>query len=237
MKENLIVNRNKKVLLNWFKYEYKLPVAFIDNSFKDRASRNIVGVRELAPEINFMEQLYIFLSFITIAGAIMVISSLNPIHSVFWLVLVFLNSSILLILLGFNFIPLMLIIVYVGAIAILFLFVIMMLDILQLRRIESISNIIPIVVCVFVNVLTYVLLYFKDFSIYVNFSNSNLWNLNSESQVNFIAKSLYSFYGYPFIIISLLLLVAMIGAIILVLDLGLITRRQVLTDQHQRIIN
>lgn len=237
MKENLIVNRNEKVLLNWFKYEYKLPVAFIDNSFKDRASRNIVGVRELAPEINFMEQLYIFLSFITLAGAIMVISSLNPIHSVFWLVLVFLNSSILLILLGFNFIPLMLIIVYVGAIAILFLFVIMMLDILQLRRIESISNIIPIVVCVFVNVLTYVLLYFKDFSIYVNFSNSNLWNLNSESQVNFIAKSLYSFYGYPFIIISLLLLVAMIGAIILVLDLGLITRRQILTDQHQRIMN
>jgi len=237
MKENLIVNRNEKVLLNWFKYEYKLPVAFIDNSFKDRASRNIVGVRELAPEINFMEQLYIFLSFITLAGAIMVISSLNPIHSVFWLVLVFLNSSILLILLGFNFIPLMLIIVYVGAIAILFLFVIMMLDILQLRRVESISNIIPIVVCVFVNVLTYVLLYFKDFSIYVNFSNSNLWNLNSESQVNFIAKSLYSFYGYPFIIISLLLLVAMIGAIILVLDLGLITRRQILTDQHQRIMN
>lgn len=237
MKENLIVNRNEKVLLNWFKYEYKLPVAFIDNSFKDRASRNIVGVRELAPEINFMEQLYIFLSFITLAGAIMVISSLNPIHSVFWLILVFLNSSILLILLGFNFIPLMLIIVYVGAIAILFLFVIMMLDILQLRRIESISNIIPIVVCVFVNVLTYVLLYFKDFSIYVNFLNSNLWNLNSESQVNFIAKSLYSFYGYPFIIISLLLLVAMIGAIILVLDLGLITRRQILTDQHQRIMN
>ncbi len=196
-----------------------------------------MGVRELVPEINFMEQLYIFLSFITLAGAIMVISSLNPIHSVFWLVLVFLNSSILLILLGFNFIPLMLIIVYVGAIAILFLFVIMMLDILQLRRVESISNIIPIVVCVFVNILTYVLLYFKGFNMYINFSNSSLWNLNSESQINFIAKSLYSFYGYPFIIISLLLLVAMVGAIILVLDLGLITRRQVLTDQHQRIKN
>lgn len=196
-----------------------------------------MGVRELVPEINFMEQLYIFLSFITLAGAIMVISSLNPIHSVFWLVLVFLNSSILLILLGFNFIPLMLIIVYVGAIAILFLFVIMMLDILQLRRVESISNIIPIVVCVFVNILTYVLLYFKGFNMYINFSNSSLWNLNSESQINFIAKSLYSFYGYPFIIISLLLLVAMVGAIILVLDLGLITRRQVLIDQHQRIKN
>lgn len=184
-----------------------------------------------------MEQLYIFLSFITLTGAIMVISSLNPIHSVFWLVLVFLNSSILLILLGFNFIPLMLIIVYVGAIAILFLFVIMMLDILQLRRIESISNIVPIIVCLFVNVLTYILLYFRDFNINISFSTSNLWNLNSESQINFIAKSLYSFYGYPFIIISLLLLVAMVGAIILVLDLGVITRRQILTDQHQRLTN
>ena len=131
----------------------------------------------------------------------------------------------------------MLIIVYVGAIAILFLFVIMMLDVLQLRRVESISNIIPIVICVFVNILTYILLYFKGFNIFTNFSNSTLWNLNSESQIHFIAKSLYSFYSYPFIIISLLLLVAMVGAIILVLDLGLITRRQVLTEQHQRISN
>ena len=184
-----------------------------------------------------MEQLYIFLSSTTIVGATMVISSLNPIHSVFWLVLVFLNSSILLILLGFNFIPLMLIIVYVGAIAILFLFVIMMLDILQLRRIESITNIIPIVLCVFVNVLSYMILYFKDYNISYNIFNDSLWNLNAESQIHFIAKSLYSFYGYPFIIISLLLLVAMVGAIILVLDLGVITRRQTLTDQHQRLVN
>ena len=82
MKENLIVNRDQKALLNWFKYEYKLPVAFINNNVKDRASRNIVGVRELAPEI-FMEQLYILLSFISLIGAVMVITSLNPIHSVF----------------------------------------------------------------------------------------------------------------------------------------------------------
>ena len=184
-----------------------------------------------------MEQLYIFLSFITLLGAIMVISSLNPIHSVFWLVLVFLNSSILLILLGFNFIPLMLIIVYVGAIAILFLFVIMMLDILQLRRIESISNIIPMVICIFVNSLSYILLYFKDYTLLIKLLDSNIWNLNPESQINFIAKSLYSFYSYPFIIISLLLLVAMVGAIILVLDLGLITKRQALIDQHQRLVN
>ena len=84
------------------------------------------------------------------------------------MVLVFLNTSALLILLGFNFIPLMLIIVYVGAIAILFLFVIMMLDILQLKRVESVSNIIPIVLCVFINILTQLILYFKDYNILIN---------------------------------------------------------------------
>lgn len=167
----------------------------------------------------------------------MVITSLNPIHSVFWLVLVFLNTSALLILLGFNFIPLMLIVVYVGAIAILFLFVIMMLDILQLRRIESISNVIPLVLCIFINVLTQLLLYFKNYNLFINIENLSLWQLDSNSQINIIAKVMYSFYSYPFIIISLLLLVAMVGAIILVLDLGIISRKQTLVEQHQRLVN
>lgn len=184
-----------------------------------------------------MEQLYIILSFITLLGSIMVITSLNPIHSVFWLVLVFLNTSGLLLLIGFNFVPLMLIIVYVGAIAILFLFVIMMLDVLQLRRVESISNIIPIVFCVFTNILTHLLLYFRDYNLFIAIVDKTTIYLNYDSQVNSIAKVLYTLYGYPFIIISLLLLVAMVGAIILVLDLGSITRRQTLTDQHQRLIN
>lgn len=195
-----------------------------------------MGVRELVPEI-FMEQLYILLSFISLIGAIMVVTSLNPIHSVFWLVLLFLNTSSLLILLGFNFIPLMLIIVYVGAIAILFLFVIMMLDILQLKKVESISNVIPIILCVFINILTQLILYFRDYNIILNLDDLSVWYLNSDSQVSFISKILYSFYGYPFIIISLLLLVAMVGAIILVLDLGILSRKQNLVDQHQRLVN
>ena len=185
----------------------------------------------------FMEQLYILLSFISLIGGVMVITSLNPIHSVFWLVLLFLNTSALLILLGFNFIPLMLIIVYVGAIAILFLFVIMMLDILQLKKIESISNIIPIVLCVFINILSQLILYFKEYNVNLNLNDLSIWYLGSDSHVSFISKVLYSFYGYPFIIISLLLLVAMVGAIILVLDLGTLTRKQILVDQHQRLVN
>lgn len=208
------------------------------SKIKDRASRNIVGVRELVPEIHlFMEQLYIYLSLITLFGGIMVISSLNPIHSVFWLVLVFLNSSALLILLGFNFIPLMIIIVYVGAIAILFLFVIMMLDILYLKKVESINNIIPIIIIIFTNIISNFYLYFKGYNVFSNFSSNINWDLGIDSQVNIISKFLYSYYAYPFIIISLLLLVAMVGAIVLVLDLGIITRRQKLVEQHQRIVN
>ena len=204
---------------------------------KDRASRNIVGVRELVPEIIFMEQLYIYLFIITLFGGIMVITSLNPIHSVFWLVLVFLNNSAMLLLLGFNFIPLMLIIVYVGAIAILFLFVIMMLDVLYLKKIESINNIIPIIVFVFSQIITNFYLYFKGFKLYSLINYEGIWRLSSETQIDTISKFLYTFYSYPFIIISLLLLVAMIGAIVLVLDLGEITRRQALVNQHQRISN
>lgn len=167
----------------------------------------------------------------------MVITSLNPIHSVFWLVMVFLNSSSILILLGFDFIPLMLIIVYVGAIAILFLFVIMMLDVIQLKNIESINNVIPLVLCIFINVLTQILLHFKNYNLFMNVNSIELWQLESNSQVNIIAKVIYSFYSYPFIIISLLLLVAMIGAIVLVLDLNTISKKQNLLNQHQRIAN
>jgi NADH:ubiquinone oxidoreductase subunit 6 (subunit J) len=65
----------------------------------------------------------------------------------------------------------MLIIVYVGAIAILFLFVIMMLDILELKKIESISNVIPIILCVFVNILTQLILYFKEYNIILNLND------------------------------------------------------------------
>lgn len=167
----------------------------------------------------------------------MVITSLNPIHSVFWLVLVFLNSSILLLLLGYDFLPLMIIIVYVGAIAILFLFVIMMLDIIQLKRIESITHTIPMILCVFINCLSYIIIYFKEYNLITHISSYNIWSLQSNSQVKLISKLMYSYFSYPFIIMSLLLLIAMVGAIVLVLDLGVITRKQSLVKQHQRLIN
>lgn len=161
----------------------------------------------------------------------MTISSLNPIHSIFWLVLVFIYSAGVLISLNFKFIALMLIIIYVGAITILFLFVIMMIDISQLIKIPTINNIIPLMLIIFVNILLQSWWIFKSPYFYNN--KSSEWKINNPDILN-LGSNLYSEYALPLLLISLLLLVAMVGAILLTLELNLITKRQELVIQHHR---
>jgi NADH-quinone oxidoreductase subunit J len=86
---------------------------------------------------------YIF-SFGAFLSGFLVISSTNPIHSVFSLVMCFANSSILLLMLGYEFLALLFLIVYVGALAILFLFVVMMLNVRLVELIENSTRYIPI---------------------------------------------------------------------------------------------
>ena len=182
-----------------------------------------------------MEQLFIFMSSFTILSAIMTITSINPIHSVFWMVLVFINSAGLLIALNFEFIALMLIIIYVGAITILFLFVIMMLDILQLKKIGKINHIIPIIIIITINIINQTLwLLTENNLIFNSFINFEGWEFNSFNHISTLGLLLYTEYYYPFIVLSILLLVAMVGAIVLTLEAGVITRRQELITQHQR---
>nr|YP_010889994.1 NADH dehydrogenase subunit 6 [Bargmannia elongata]WJJ69981.1 NADH dehydrogenase subunit 6 [Bargmannia elongata] len=181
-----------------------------------------------------MIQLFHFFSLLILFSSIMAIISFNPIHSVFWLVFVFLSSSGLLISLGLNFIPLMLVIIYVGAIAILFLFVIMMLDIIQLKEITSITNIIPIIFIVSVNIILELLILFKKGFLIDNYINFTSWSFENIDQIYLIGNIIYSNYFYPLLLISLLLLIAMVGAIVLTLELGEITRKQSLCAQHQR---
>jgi NADH-quinone oxidoreductase subunit J len=71
---------------------------------------------------------YLF-SFVTIASAVMVITAKNPVHAVLWLILAFFNAAGLFVLLGAEFLAMILVVVYVGAVAVLFLFVVMMLDV------------------------------------------------------------------------------------------------------------
>ncbi len=201
-----------------------------------------MGERELFPEkvnslyLHFlMEQLFIMFTSLLIISTIMVIISINPIHSIFWLVIVFLFTSGLLITLKIEFLSLMVIIIYVGAITILFLFVIMMLDIIQLKKVNSVKNILPIIFLggVIIMVKLWLLLNIKKSYIFINNSFNN-WNFNYFNHIYNIGQILYTNYAYLIIIISILLLIAMIGAIILTLELNTITKKQDLSIQQKR---
>ncbi len=95
-----------------------------------------------------MEFLSFFFFFGTIGSGIMVVSALNPVLSIFWLVLVFVNSAVFFLLLGVDFLALMFLLVYVGAIAVLFLFVVMLLNLTDyppvFREEIDMTNYIPI---------------------------------------------------------------------------------------------
>lgn len=182
-----------------------------------------------------MEQLFlVFSTLILIAGS-MVIVSINPIHSVFWLTLTFILSAMLFLTLTMDFIALMLIIVYVGAIAILFLFVIMMLDILKFQETLDISHLLPITL--FIGVGFFLNLWWINknqvFTL-SSFEQNREWDFFYDTNIRIIGKILYTDFWLPFLLASLILLVAMVGAIVLTHELGKETKRQLLSDQHQR---
>nr|WJJ69955.1 NADH dehydrogenase subunit 6 [Physalia sp.]CUS58594.1 TPA: NADH dehydrogenase subunit 6 [Physalia physalis] len=181
-----------------------------------------------------MPQLFIIFSLLIITSIVMVILSFNPIHSILWLVFVFLLSSGLLISMGIDFIPLMIIIIYVGAITILFLFVIMMLDIIQIREITSITHIIPILIVSSVNVILQLTILFSTDYYSGNTISYMSWSFDNANQILSIASILYSEYFYPLVLLSILLIIAMVGAIALTIELGSITRKQALYLQHHR---
>ena len=153
-------------------------------------------------------------------SGLMVISSINPIHSVFYLVLAFINSSLLLIIMGVEFLSILFIIVYVGAIAILFLFVVMMLNIKLVEIIDNTTRYVPIG---FIIGLIFLTLISSLIELELNWNNViglNLladYEISTTSPLNIeaIGNILYTDYFLFFIIASFILLVAMIGAIIL----------------------
>ena len=177
-----------------------------------------------------MEKFYTLFCLLILFSTVMTITSLNPIHSIFWLVVTFIQSSFILLSLEFDFIGIILIIIYVGAIAILFLFVIMMLDVLQIFSNFKIFHLFPILIIVST-------VMFLDFNILFFTSKSAsvfTWRFDYFSQLELLGKIFYSDYLLPLILISILLLIAMIAAIILTLDISSITKRQSLINQHQR---
>jgi len=153
---------------------------------------------------------YFFASFL-IVTCISVIFSKNPVNSVLFLVLAFLNSTFLFILIGAEFVGIILAIVYIGAVAILFLFVVMMLDIQITTLIFNIKRYIPLAL-LFAGVILAEIIYLTVFKS----SKSNLSEIyRSTNNTEEIGNVLYTKYFIDFQLSGIVLLLAMIGAIVL----------------------
>jgi len=172
---------------------------------------------------------YLFASITCIAG-LMVVSSRNPVHSVLFLILAFFNAAGLFVLLGAEFLAMLLVVVYVGAVAVLFLFVVMMLDINFVELRQGFQRYMPLGLGVGGLLLAEIL--------FVFFSGADMPQTvvmeNEVSNTRALGRILYTDYIYLFQLAGLILLVAMIGAIALTLRKRENIRRQSISSQTER---
>ncbi|MBT5111173.1 MAG: NADH-quinone oxidoreductase subunit J [Rhodospirillaceae bacterium] len=179
---------------------------------------------------------YLF-AFVAVAAGVMVISSRNPVHSVLFLILTFFNAAGLFVLMGAEFLAMILVIVYVGAVAVLFLFVVMMLDINFVELREGVLQYLPIGALVGIVLLaelavvggSWVVLPVSD-----AMSAAPIPPIDQVTNTNALGKLVYTHYIYLFQAAGLVLLVAMIGAIVLTLRDREGVRRQRISDQVTR---
>ena len=163
---------------------------------------------------------FYFFSFIAIVSAVMVTVARNTVHSVFFLILDFISISCLFIMIGAEFLGMIMLIVYVGAVAVLFLFVVMMLNVAQQKNqwfaSEKSSSHIP------VGLLVSLIIFFELIIVVGGWkykpdllSSSNIAILETRTNTHSLGNVLYTDYIHLFQISGMILLVAMIGAIVL----------------------
>ena len=162
---------------------------------------------------------YVF-STIAIVSAIMVTASKNTVHSVFFFILDFISVSCLFIMIGAEFLGMIMLIVYVGAVAVLFLFVVMMLNVAQQKNqwflSESSSKHIPIGVIISTIIFFELIIVIGGWKYKPELlNNDNLLTKDSLSNTHSLGQVLYTDYIHIFQISGMILLVAMIGAIVL----------------------
>ncbi len=172
-----------------------------------------------------------------VASAFMVIAAKNPVHSVLFLILAFVNASGLFVLLGAEFIAMILIVVYVGAVAVLFLFVVMMLDVDFAELREGFLQYLPIgavVGCIFLAELLLVVGAWTFAPTIPQTITAPIPAAADVSNTMALGLVLYTRYVYFFQLAGLVLLVAMIGAIVLTLQHRQGIKRQDVSKQNAR---
>jgi NADH-quinone oxidoreductase subunit J len=177
---------------------------------------------------------YLFSS-VAVASAVMVISSRNPVHSVLFLILCFFNAAGLFILMGAEFLAMILVVVYVGAVAVLFLFVVMMLDVDFVELRQGMLNYLPVGATIGLIVLVELALVlgtwgFSATALKAAAAPAAAGVTNTEA----LGQILYTKYVYYFEASGLILLVAMIGAIVLTLRHKVGIKRQDVSVQVAR---
>ena len=163
---------------------------------------------------------FYFFSLIAVVSAIMVTVSKNTVHSVFFLILDFISISCLFIMIGAEFLGMIMLIVYVGAVAVLFLFVVMMLNVAQQKNqwfiSKESSGHIPIGLIISVIIFFELIIVIGGWKYKPELLNpSNLLITNDVSNTHSLGQILYTDYIHVFQISGMVLLVAMIGAIVL----------------------
>ena len=168
-----------------------------------------------------------------VLSALMVISSKNSVHSVLFLILSFINAAGLFVLLGAEFLAMILVIVYVGAVAVLFLFVVMMLDINFIKLREGFLQYLPFGSLLGIVLLTELsIIFFSDKLTDMNLVKYNkLPSFTEIENTKEIGLVLYTDYFYLFQLSGLILLVAMIGSIVLTLRQRVGVKKQSIRNQ------
>jgi len=157
---------------------------------------------------------------VLVASAVMVIAARNPVHSVLFLILAFFNSAGLFVLIGAEFLAMILVIVYVGAVAVLFLFVVMMLDINFTELREGFLNYLPVGALIGLILVAELLMVLGGWAFAPDTGMVAAVPIPPVEQVSnteAIGQVVYTKYFYLFQAAGLVLLVAMIGAIVLTL--------------------
>ncbi|WP_455477527.1 NADH-quinone oxidoreductase subunit J [Bartonella sp. B41] len=181
---------------------------------------------------------YLF-SFIMLVSAFIVVAARNPVHSVLFLILAFFNAAALFLLAGAEFLGLILLVVYVGAVAVLFLFVVMMLDVDFVELKSGALRYVPIGSAVgFVIAVELIIVFLSNYfypSLKMNVTQP-MPDLLQRTNTQALGDVLYTDYIFYFHVVGIILLVAMIGAIVLTLRHKLGVKRQSIAVQVSRTI-
>ena len=177
---------------------------------------------------------YMF-AFIAVAAGVMVISARNPVHSVLFLILAFFNSAGLFVLMGAEFLAMILIIVYVGAVAVLFMFVVMMLDINFAELRQGFLHYLPIGGMIGLVLLAEILVIVGSWIMAPETAKTVMAPAPDElTNTRALGELIYTHYIFLFQAAGVVLLIAMIGAIVLAHRRRKGPRKQKIADQVRR---